>query len=184
MIDAGVGTYTRQTFSNERYDIWTMQSDYHNLPRINGVSQKVGIQYKSKDVNFNAKKSSFSLDLTDAYPANANIEKWQRTYQLTSKNGLMIEDDFKLSKTNEPNQINFLTWGKPDISTPNSIIIKKDGVSAKLIYDSSQFDAEIETVPLPDKRLSNVWGDEIYRLTLKAKKMEMKGKYKFRIARN
>ena len=47
-----------------------------------------------------------------------------------------------------------------------------------------EFDAEIETVPLPDKRLSNVWGDEIYRLTLKAKKMEMKGKYKFRIARN
>lgn len=36
-IDAGVGTYTRQTFSSERYTIWTMQSNYHNLPMINGV---------------------------------------------------------------------------------------------------------------------------------------------------
>ncbi|MDR0418853.1 MAG: heparinase II/III-family protein, partial [Prevotellaceae bacterium] len=27
-IDAGVGTYTRQTFSSERYTIWTMQSNY------------------------------------------------------------------------------------------------------------------------------------------------------------
>ena len=36
-IDAGVGTYTRQTFSSERYSIWTMQSNYHNLPMINGV---------------------------------------------------------------------------------------------------------------------------------------------------
>ena len=36
LIDAGVGTYTRQTFSGERYSIWTMQSNYHNLPMING----------------------------------------------------------------------------------------------------------------------------------------------------
>ena len=36
IIDAGVGTYTRQTFSSERYTIWTMQSNYHNLPMING----------------------------------------------------------------------------------------------------------------------------------------------------
>ena len=39
---AGVGTYTRQTFSSERYTIWTMQSNYHNLPMINGVPQKYG----------------------------------------------------------------------------------------------------------------------------------------------
>src|SRR5207237_4974079 len=28
LIDAGVGTYTRQTFSPRRYEIWTMQSAY------------------------------------------------------------------------------------------------------------------------------------------------------------
>ena len=44
-IDAGVGTYTRQTFSDERYTIWTMQSDYHNLPMINGMPQKFGAEY-------------------------------------------------------------------------------------------------------------------------------------------
>ena len=32
IIDLGVGTYTRKTFSKDRYDIWTMQSRYHNLP--------------------------------------------------------------------------------------------------------------------------------------------------------
>ena len=41
-IDAGVGTYTRRTFSSERYSIWTMQSNYHNLPLINGVAQRFG----------------------------------------------------------------------------------------------------------------------------------------------
>ena len=36
------GTYTKQTFGKDRYTIWTMQSNYHNLPMINGVPQKFG----------------------------------------------------------------------------------------------------------------------------------------------
>lgn len=184
IIDAGVGTYTRQTFSDERYSIWTMQSEYHNLPIINGVAQPFGAQYKSKDVKFNEKKSLFSLDLAKAYPAKASVETWKRSYQLTAKNGLLIEDNFKLTETNEPNIINFITWGKPDVSTPGSVNIEKDGVGLHLIYDASQFDAEVETVPLPDKRLSNVWGEQVYRLALKAKKMELKGKYTFKLVKN
>ncbi len=31
-IDLGVETYTAKTFSADRYSIWTMQSQYHNLP--------------------------------------------------------------------------------------------------------------------------------------------------------
>ena len=44
-LDAGVGTYTRKTFSSERYSIWTMQSNYHNLPMINGVPEHVAVRY-------------------------------------------------------------------------------------------------------------------------------------------
>ena len=32
VIDLGVGTYTQKTFSDKRYEIWTMQSQFHNLP--------------------------------------------------------------------------------------------------------------------------------------------------------
>ncbi len=32
LIDVGVETYTAQTFSSRRYEIWTMQSAWHNLP--------------------------------------------------------------------------------------------------------------------------------------------------------
>ena len=34
IIDVGVETYTAKTFSSQRYEIWTMQSAYHNLPSI------------------------------------------------------------------------------------------------------------------------------------------------------
>ncbi|GFJ94351.1 hypothetical protein Prum_079930 [Phytohabitans rumicis] len=39
LVDAGVGRYTRQTFSDRRYEIWTMRSTHHNVPEMNGREQ-------------------------------------------------------------------------------------------------------------------------------------------------
>lgn len=41
LIDVGVESYTKTTFSPERYSIWTMQSQYHNLPSFGGCSEEV-----------------------------------------------------------------------------------------------------------------------------------------------
>ena len=47
LVDAGVGTYTKATFDNkERYKIWAMRCEWHNLPMINGVQQEFGGKYK------------------------------------------------------------------------------------------------------------------------------------------
>ena len=178
IIDAGVGTYTRQTFSDERYSIWTMQSNYHNLPMINGVPEAPGSEFRSRKVSFNAAKSTLSLDLAGAYPADAAVQKWQRTYQLVPNGGLVIVDEFKQTKTLKPNQLNFLTWGKPDTSVPGIVTLEKEGSKLKLTYDAAQFEPVIENITLSDNRLSNVWGAQIYRLSLNAKKMQLSGKYK------
>lgn len=183
LIDAGVGTYTRQTFSNERYSIWTMQSNYHNLPMINDVAEAFGAQYRSKNVTFDPKKSLFSLDLAGAYPQEASVEKWQRTYQLQPKGGLVLQDEFKLKKAIKPNQLNFLSWGKPDVSVSGIVGFEKDGVKLKMTYDANQFEPSVEIVSLSDKRLSDVWGAQIYRLSLNARKMQLSGKYKITINR-
>ena len=34
LIDVGVETYSKKTFSPQRYEIWTMQSGWHNLPQF------------------------------------------------------------------------------------------------------------------------------------------------------
>ncbi|MCU0375718.1 MAG: heparinase II/III-family protein, partial [Chitinophagaceae bacterium] len=103
LIDAGVGTYTRQTFSHERYSIWTMQSDYHNLPRINGASQPFGREYKAKQTTFLAEKNQFSLDLAGAYDSSAATKSWVRTYTLSGKGELTLQDKFELLQTKAPN---------------------------------------------------------------------------------
>jgi len=183
LIDAGVGTYTRQTFSDERYSIWSMQSNFHNLPMINGVAQAYGTKYRSRNVVYNSAKSLFSLDLAKAYPTEASVEKWQRSYQLESKGGLVIQDEFLLHKAKNNNQLNFMTWSKPNIDIAGIVSIEKEGVRLKLTYDANQFIPVVETILLPDKRLSNVWGEQIYRLSLNAKNKQTSGKYKIGIRR-
>jgi len=177
-IDAGVGTYTRQTFSDERYSIWTMQSNYHNLPMINGIPESPGAEFHSRNVEFNASRQIFSLDLAGAYPQEASVEKWQRTYKLDS-NKLTITDDFRLIRTIKPNEIHFLSWVKPRIFVKGYAIFEKDGTKITLSYNPSLFDPVIETIPLDDQRLSSVWGEAMYRLSLIAKKQSLSGKYVF-----
>ncbi len=183
IIDVGVGTYTRQTFSSERYTIWTMQSDYHNLPVINGASQLPGREYRAKDTGFNPRRSHFSVDIAGAYGEDAAVDSWVRTYTLRNTGELLIEDDFSLEEAGEPNQLNFVTWKKPDISLPGSVIIVVNDDPIELSYDSRQFDAVVETVELTDQRLKNVWGDAVYRLSLNAKNKQLKGEYSFSVAK-
>ncbi|MCK5738131.1 hypothetical protein KAH55_03075 [bacterium] len=49
IVDAVAGVYTRKTFSDTRYEVWTMQSAYHNLPTTNCFQQKDGAQYRARN---------------------------------------------------------------------------------------------------------------------------------------
>jgi len=177
LIDAGVGTYTRQTFSHERYSIWTMQSDYHNVPRINGASQPFGRQFKAAQANFNSTKNQFSLDMAGAYDSSAAVKTWQRTYTLSGKGELMLQDKFELLQTKAPNALHFLCWKKPEIASEGSIKLSGDNQVVNLAYDAAIFTIGVDEIVLDDQRLSRVWGPKIYRLRLTAKKQQLKGTY-------
>ena len=177
LIDAGVGTYTRQTFSSERYSIWTMQSNYHNLPMINGVPQRFGQEYKATNVVCKEKQRYFSADISTAYPEEAAVNSWIRSYKLENKR-LVITDKFSLKETKAANQVNFLVWGDIDISKPGKVTIKVGKEHATLEYPSN-FKATLETIELPDTRLSNVWGKQIYRIVLTDSQKKLEGNYKF-----
>lgn len=177
LIDAGVGTYTRQTFSSERYSIWTMQSNYHNLPMINGVPQRFGQEYKATNVVCKEKQRFFSADISTAYPEEAAVNSLTRSYKLENKR-LVITDKFSLKETKAANQVNFLVWGDIDISKAGEISIKVGDEHATLEYPAN-FKATLETIELPDTRLSNVWGKQIYRIVLIDTQKKLEGSYKF-----
>lgn len=179
-IDAGVGTYTRQTFSRERYTLWYMQSDYHNLPKINGFSQVNGKKYKAENVRFDKNKNIFSLDISKAYPKEAGIDKWTRTY-IPKKNSIDIEDSFKVNSLIKNNQINFLTCGNVNIAGDGVINIEADGQKVQFLFDKNQFTPLVETVEIDDPRLSGIWGDKVYRISLNATSSKLSDTYKYSI---
>lgn len=178
IIDAGVGTYTRQTFSNERYNIWTMQSGWHNLPVINGYEQPHGRKFKATDVK--AGKNSFEANIASAYPEEAGINEWIRGYQVKDRE-VKVTDRFDLKDATTPNVVNFLTWGTVDATKPGRVAIDANGHRAELTYDPAQFEVKVVDQELPDTRLSNVWGPKISRISLTDRKPARKGTYKYTV---
>ena len=179
-IDAGVGTYTANTFNEHRYEIWTMQSAYHNLPTINGQMERPGRQSEVNVIRYTAdpKQVVVSLDISKAYPQEAEIKMWNRTYTFNRKSGLKIKEDYELNKFIAPLYLSFMTFPEPVIKKKGEIEIQVDNQTIKLIYPASIFQASVEKVDYTDRRLSTTWGrDYLYRIVLKALKNDTKGSY-------
>ena len=90
LIDVGVETYEAKTFSARRYEIWTMQSSYHNLPEINGSMQRFGEEYRALEACFVPADGPegadrFSLDLSRAYGEDASVNRWHREMTFNRK---------------------------------------------------------------------------------------------------
>lgn len=70
-VDIGVESYTQKTFSPRRYEIWTMQSGYHNLPTINGMDEKDGSAYCATNVEVKLEECvpEISMEIATAYPS-------------------------------------------------------------------------------------------------------------------
>ena len=97
-IDVGVESYTKKTFSPQRYEIWTMQSAYHNLPTINGHMQKDGESYGARDVSYqlNDDICFIEMDIAAAYPEEAGLLSYRRNAALIKGREIVIRDCFAL----------------------------------------------------------------------------------------
>ncbi|MFH6936266.1 heparinase II/III family protein [Flavobacterium sp. FlaQc-30] len=189
-VDIGVETYSKKTFGPERYKIWTMQSDYHNLPMINGFAQVDGKKFKASEVHFLNSKSQlrFSLNLAGAYPEAASCKSWNRTYTLkrASKSVLIIEDQFELKEYKGESIQHFIVAQLPVLEKEGKIKLKdKEGRSVSFYYPEDLFSVKIEELILTDKRLLSSWKqDRLYRIVMTDKKKLSANKYKFQIVEN
>jgi len=178
VIDAGVESYTRKTFSDRRYEIWTMQSDYHNVPNINGAMQCDTSKFVARNVQYTADGmvTTMSLDIAGAYPAEAFIERYVRTVRFDrTAQSLTVSDDFALTTAVAPIVMQLMLADKPILADGK---LEVNGVSVQ--YDSAQFEAVAEPVPLTDPLLSATWQrDKLYRVRFTAKQTTTTGAYTF-----
>ena len=179
LVDIGRERYTAKTFSSRRYEIWTMQSQYHNLPKINGQDQMQGRTYKAKNTAFkvDAKKAVFSTDISGAYTESANVKKWVRSYVLERGKKFRVQDNYELIKTGEePTTLNFVTYCKVSEIAPGTLQLKGDGFTLALKYNQKTVTPKIEFNEVTDSGLKRYWPDGITRIVLEVKNPKLKGK--------
>ncbi len=179
LVDIGRETYTRKTFSSRRYEIWTMQSGYHQLPKINGVDQMQGRQYKAKNTSFtaDAKKAVFSTDIAGAYTEEAKVSKWVRSYRLDRGKKFTISDAWELDEIKEqPTSLNLITYCKVTELEPGVLKLQGDGFELKMKYNAKVVSPKIEFIEVTDRGLKRYWPDGITRIVLEIKNPKLKGK--------
>lgn len=163
LIDVGVGEYTSQTFGNNRYDIWTMQSQYHNLPQVNGVDQKDGKQYAAKVVSH--KPGVLCLDIAATYPKEAGVQTWKRTLK-ASKKAIEITEDYVLDESRQPTRLMLMTTVEPVVDKAGVIVLGDH----RIVYPQQTMSVSVEPLAnLLDPLLQKVWGRQMYRIVLTVK---------------
>jgi hypothetical protein len=170
LIDVGVGTYTRQTFSEDRYDIWTMQSGYHNLPTIDETMQQAGWEFKASNVQLQRteRASSLQMELSAAYPDSAGLKSYLRKLLYQREQGqIQLREEMIFEQLPDSISFNWMSAGNVDLSETGVIKIQlPTEASLTLRFNPRKLTPRIEEIPLDDPRLSKVWGPRIYRVRL------------------
>ncbi len=170
-IDLGVETYTKKTFSPDRYDIWTMQSCYHNLPTFfdgkTAVMQKDGADYKAKNVScqLGTGLCCISMDLAAAYP-DKRIHSYKRSAVLDKGKEITISDYYEGELINPV--LSLMFYEEPMVDG-NMVRI------GKMAYFTVTGASSIrkEDIPITDERLKTSWKHNVFRLLVTMEKQDL-----------
>lgn len=170
LVDIGVETYRRETFNEDRYSIWTMQSGFHNLPTVNGVDQAPGRTYRAQDVTYSQDEESarFSLELADAYPVEAGLRSWRRELTLHRGSKVVLVDAFELQKSGGKLQLSLVTPCRVEAKKEGKLVFR-DSTGARLLtatYPADTLSHTVERHPVQDPQIGEVWGDHLNRIVL------------------
>ena len=171
LIDPGVESYSAKTFGSQRYDIWTMQSSWHNLPTVNGEMQKKGKSFCARafELQNTVEGSCINISFADAYSRDAYLKCLNRSILLNrGANTIVLTDLFDFSKEENRIEEHFITVFKPQIR--GNIIVLFDGNVEVAEMDCQNDSVKIKTEEreITDNKLQREWGDVIYRITYTA----------------
>lgn len=163
LIDAGVGVYTRKTFSAQRYEIWSMQSSWHNCPEVNGTAQCAGRQYAAG--TFGLRQGLTETEFSGAYPERAGLAGLTRRITPT-EDAVVIEDAYQFKEEKNQAAEYLLTPLKAKIE--NGMFILEGGYTVEFSGDESP-ELAIEAMDISgDANFINSWRtDTLYRLAFR-----------------
>jgi heparinase II/III-like protein len=186
LIDMGQETYQKKSFDAHRYEIASMQSAYHNLPTIGGVQQAVGPTFRATDLAYesNDRFAQLGMELVNAYPAEARLKSWRRTVKLDRTSNLIdISDSYFLAGPVADITLSLMTACEVTENGKGQLRLNSpQGAPPTLIvFDPNLLTTSVETIPLENAELKRNWGNQIYRIQLKASAPKTSGRFKLTI---
>jgi hypothetical protein len=187
IIDAGRGNYTARTFSSKRYELWFTQSQFHNLPVINGFGQLAGRKYAAREVSnlITPEFAQISMDIGAAFDPKAGVAEWKRQVSLDRKKQIITcSDQYQLQKKVDSLQQIFLTTATIELRSAGEIMLTtKMGKQILLVYPAGDFFFSVEYPSVEGMEYSsfvNKWpGVSIKRLVFYSKNLTAKGNWLF-----
>jgi hypothetical protein len=163
LIDVGVETYTSKSFSPERYEIWTMQSCYHNLSSFGSHIQGIENGVFPKDVQHRNTEtfSEISFDLAPLYGNHVpDLQHYYRTVRFEKNKNILIKDVVGRNAT-----LSLMVCDKPEIEYKTNTILLNNGFASLTLSNANTI--QVETISTHnDANLTPVWGATVYRILI------------------
>ena len=182
VIDIGTAVYEKKTFSAQRYEIPQMQSNYHNLPMVNGLGQLPGEEFAAKNVEYTCTDTMVKLteDLSGTYPAEAGVNSWQRGYVFDRTAGTVtVTDNFDLQEESTV-QLVLITKEKPAFAAGEMMLALDEETTVTASFDPALTTETEHFSTGHDANLCSSWGtDGVYRTVFTLPGKVKTGKHAF-----
>ncbi|MDU0202185.1 heparinase II/III domain-containing protein [Paenibacillus sp. MAH-36] len=145
--DLGAGLYTRAYFGTERYSILCNSSLGHNVPIVNGQSQREGRAYAGQvlEISSTETEDRYKLNIAKAYEV-PGLQRLEREFVLDKQKGkLTLTDTFAFVAPGAAVTERFITLIKPELVCDGEIRLEAAGKSQLLRYEASKLMASITT---------------------------------------
>ncbi|MFD5215399.1 hypothetical protein [Microbacterium sp. NPDC058345] len=158
--DLGRAEYTAQTFSERRYELWNVRSDWHSAPMPRGAVQAAGERWAAPMA---AVDGGWRIDLGRAYPAAGDTvaDAWTRT--VTAADGVLSIVDESDALTDPATRIVVICAGVPERTADGIVVPAREG-SRGLLLTHDPADVEFEVRAVEDPYLRTSWGDRVTRM--------------------
>lgn len=177
-VDIGMGPYTKQYFSDGRYEIINNSAKGHSLPAINGNIQLAGSDHYASE--FDVDGEVVAIDLTKAYECR-ELESLKRRFCFFENGNLELADYFALrSESKISEQFLVDVTEQPKLSDNNSILLIKDDVRVQF-----QFDEKLNFIgydKIPSDVMAKFPSENMYMLKFTSEGVCGKVNFRFRIS--
>lgn len=104
LTDLGAGEYTKDYFSDKRYEILCNRSVGHSVPIINGEEQRAGAEYSADSFVWDQQTNTLTISFAGSYP-KGSIGKLVRQIRMCDRHPINIEETESQKKLQQEMQI-------------------------------------------------------------------------------